>query len=69
MNELAANIIFVYFTEAQGYRILPETEQKSKIATFYDTKYAEEDIYCIFESIMNSHVEMFKHNLDNQKKQ
>ncbi|CAD8104618.1 unnamed protein product [Paramecium sonneborni] len=69
MNELAANVIEVYFTEAQGFNHLEESEDKKQIAIFYDTKFAEEDIFQLFEQIMNAHVDMFKHTPESQKKQ
>ncbi|CAD8183912.1 unnamed protein product [Paramecium pentaurelia] len=69
MNELAANVIEVYFTEAQGFNNLEDSDDKKQIAIFYDTKFAEEDIFQLFEQIMNAHVDMFKHTPESQKKQ
>ncbi|CAK93390.1 unnamed protein product (macronuclear) [Paramecium tetraurelia] len=69
MNELAANVIEVYFTETQGFNNLEDSDDKKEIAIFFDTKYAEEDIFQLFEQIMVAHVDMFKHTPESQKKQ
>ncbi|CAD8190226.1 unnamed protein product [Paramecium octaurelia] len=69
MNELAANVIEVYFTETQGFNNLEDSDDKKEIAIFFDTKYAEEDIFQLFEQILVAHVDMFKHTPESQKKQ
>lgn len=68
MNEIAASFIVVYFTEYMYVYKNPTKEGISERCLemakfFYDFRYAEADIYTVFNKIMElGHKEMFGHD-------